>query len=58
MHLMFLAPIASWIIGGNTASPAIPVWLAIPAIAVLTYICCAITTHLLSKIPGSKWIIG
>ena len=58
MHLLFLAPIASWIIGGSPASPSIPVWLAIPAIAVLTYICCAITTHLLSKIPGSKWIIG
>ena len=58
MHLLFLAPVAGWIIGGDVAAPRIPVWAAIPLIAVLTYICCAVTTWLLSKIPGSKWIIG
>ena len=58
MHLLFLAPIASWIIGGDVASPTIPVWAAIPAIAVLTFICCALTTKILSFIPGSKWVIG
>lgn len=58
MHLLFLAPIAGWAIGGDPASPLLPVWLAIPVIAVLTFICCAVTTNLLSRIPGSKWVIG
>ena len=30
----------------------------IPCIAVLTFICCAITTKLVSVVPGSKWIVG
>jgi surface polysaccharide O-acyltransferase-like enzyme len=58
MHLLFLAPIAGWIIGGDVANPAVPVWLAIPLIAVLTFLCCALTTKLISLIPGSKWVIG
>ena len=58
MHLLFLAPISNAIIAGNPAQPLLPVWLAIPVIAILTYICCAITTKLISLIPDSKWIIG
>ena len=58
MHLFFLAPIATWIIGGNSANPSIPVGLAIPAIAVLTFICCAVTSKIISLIPGSRYIIG
>lgn len=58
MHLLFLAPISQAIIAGDPANPSIPVWAAIPLIAVLSYICCAVTTKLLSLIPGSKWIIG
>lgn len=58
MHLLFLAPIAGLVIGGDPASPLLPVWLAIPVIAVLTFVCCAVTTSLLSRIPGSKWVIG
>ena len=58
MHLLFLAPIAGLVIGGDPASPFLPVWLAIPLIAVLTFACCAVTTSLLSRIPGSKWVIG
>ncbi|MCI5619349.1 MAG: acyltransferase, partial [Rikenellaceae bacterium] len=46
------------VIGGNVAEPLIPVWLAIPVIAVLTYVCCAVTSKLISLIPGSRWIIG
>lgn len=30
----------------------------IRVIAVLTFVCCAVTTSLLSRIPGSKWVIG
>lgn len=58
MHLFFLAPIAQWMIGGSVAEPSIPVWLAIPVIAILTFICCAITTKLISLLPGSKYIVG
>jgi hypothetical protein len=32
--------------------------LAIPAIGLLTFLCCAVTTKLLSLIPGSKYVIG
>ena len=58
MHLFFLAPIAQWIIGGDVAAPLLPVWLAIPAIALLTFVCCAITTKLVTLLPGSKYIVG
>lgn len=58
MHLFFLAPIAKLVIGGDVASPLVPVWLAIPLIAVLSYICCIVTTKLISLLPGSKWIVG
>ncbi|MBO4475776.1 MAG: acyltransferase [Bacteroidales bacterium] len=58
MHIFFLVPIANLVIGGNAAFPAVPVWLAIPLIALLTYICCAVTTKLISLIPGHKWLIG
>ena len=58
MHMFFLAPISGWIIGGDVANPAVPVWLAIPLTAVLSYLCCALTAKLISLLPGSKWIIG
>ena len=58
MHMFFLAPIAAWVIGGDVAHPTIPVWLAIPTIAILSFICCAITTKLISLLPGSKYVIG
>lgn len=58
MHMFFLAPIASFFVNGNQAEPLIPVALAIPVIAILTFICCAVTSKLISFIPGSKYIIG
>ena len=58
MHLFFLAPIASALIADNVAEPLLPVGIVIPVIAVLTFICCAVTSYLISKIPGSKYIIG
>lgn len=58
MHLFFLSNIATWIIQGNVVSPLLPVWTAIPAIAVLTFVCCGVTAWLLSKLPASKYIIG
>lgn len=36
----------------------LPTVAAIPCIAVSTFICCFITTKIISYIPGSKWIIG
>ena len=55
---MFLAPIARFFVAGNQAEPLIPVALAIPVIAIISFICCAVTTKLISLIPGSKYIIG
>lgn len=36
----------------------LPTVAAIPCIAVTTFICCFITTKVISLIPGSKWLIG
>ena len=59
MHILFLMPIAGIVIGsGGVSSPALPVWAAIPVIALSTYICSALTTWLISHIPGHKWVIG
>ena len=58
MHMFFLAPIAAFIINGDAANPLLPVWAAIPAIALLTFVCSAITTKLLSYLPGSRYIVG
>ena len=54
MHMFFLAPIATFIIGETL----LPVWAAIPVIALLTFVCSAITTKLLSYLPGSRYIVG
>ena len=55
MHMFFLAPIASFFVNGNQAEPLIPVWAAIPSIALLTYLCCVITSKVLSLLPGNKY---
>ena len=58
MHMLFLVPVSGWIIGPDVSSPLLPVWLAIPVIALLTFTLSAVTTHLVSRIPGSRWLIG
>lgn len=58
MHMFYLAPIASFFVNGNQADPLIPVYLAIPVIAILTFICSLVTTKLISLIPGSRYIVG
>lgn len=58
VHMFFLAPIANWIIGGDVANPTIPVAIAIPAIAILSYICSAVLVKLVSLLPGSKYLVG
>lgn len=58
MHMFFLSNIAPIFVNGDQANPLLPVWLAIPCIAVLTYACCVVTTKAISLIPGGKWIVG
>lgn len=58
MHMFFLSNIAPIFVVGDQAHPLLPVWLAIPCIAVLTYACCVVTTKVISLIPGGKWIVG
>lgn len=58
MHIFFLSNIAAAFVQENPAAPIIPVYLAIPTIAILTFLCCALTSKLISLVPGSKWIIG
>lgn len=58
MHMFFLSNIAPIFVAGDQAHPLLPVWLAIPCIATLTYVCSAVTTKLLSLLPGSKWFVG
>ena len=52
MHMFYLVLFSGIFI------PVLPVYFSIPAIALCTYICCYLTTKLISYIPGSKWIIG
>lgn len=58
MHMFFLEPIATALIAGNVAAPLLPVAITIPLIAMLTFICCAVTCWIISHIPYSKYIIG
>lgn len=58
MHMFFLAPIAAYIVHGDVANPLLPVWAAIPVIALLTFLCSAIATKILSYLPGSRYIVG
>lgn len=58
MHMFFLSTISSLLVGDDPANPVLPVYVTIPCIAILTYLCCVITTKLISLIPGSKWLIG
>ena len=52
MHMFYLVMYAGLII------PHLHVSLAIPAIAICTFVSCYITTKIISYIPGSKWVIG
>lgn len=58
MHMFFLSRIAPVFVNGDQANPLIPVYLAIPCIAVLCYVCCVVTAKIVSMVPGSRWIIG
>lgn len=58
MHMFFLSNIAPIFVNGDPGNPLLPIYITIPCIAILSYICCVVTTKLISMIPGSKWIIG
>ena len=57
MYLMHIFWLFLWVITFKQEL-ALPTVAAIPAIAVCTYICCLLSTKLISYIPGSKWLIG
>lgn len=52
MHMFFLVMYSGIYI------PMMHVSLAIPCIAISTYITCYLTTKVISLLPGSKWIVG
>ena len=57
MYLMHIFWLGLWVtVFKHTL--ALPTVAAIPCIAVSTFICCYVTTKIISLIPGSKWIIG
>ena len=51
MHMFFLSNITSIFIKGDAANPIIPVYLAIPVMAILTFFCCIVTSKLISYFP-------
>ena len=59
VHLFFIVLFSGMFIGeGGAATPVVPVVLAIPLIAISSFICSAVVTKILSYLPGSKWIVG
>ncbi len=55
IYLMHIFWLGLWV---SILKPIMPTATAIPAISVCTFLCCAITTKVLSYIPGSKYVIG
>ncbi len=58
LHVFFVGPIAQYFVNGDGFHPIIPVWIAIPVASVLCYICCYVTSKIISYLPGGKYIIG
>ena len=57
MYLMHIFWLFLWVIIFKQEL-AFPTAVAIPSIALCTFICCFFSTKLISYIPGSKWLIG
>lgn len=57
MYLMHIFWLGLWVTVFKQ-NLELPTVASIPCIAVSTFICCYITTKIISFIPGSKWIIG
>lgn len=57
MYLMHIFWLGLWV-SLFKVNLELPTGVAIPAIALGTFISCALTTKIISYLPGSKWIIG
>ena len=57
MYLMHILLLGKWVILYKQTL-ALPTVAAIPAIALTTFVCCYVTTKLISLLPHSKWVIG
>ena len=57
MYLMHIFWLGLWVAVFKSVLP-LPTVAAIPAIATCTFICCFVTTKIISLIPGGKWIVG
>ena len=57
MYLMHIFWLGLWVTVFKDTL-ALPTVAAIPCIAVVTFICCFVTTKIISFIPGGKWIVG
>lgn len=57
IYLMHIFWLGLWVGIFKEVYP-LPTVVAIPAIAVSTFVCCYVTTWLISRIPGSRWVIG
>lgn len=57
IYLMHIFWLGLWVSVFKTVLP-LPTVAAIPVIAVCTFVCCVVTTKLVSLLPGSKWLIG
>jgi len=62
MYLMHMLWLVFWIgvfkEGTLGAQLILPTEATIPVVAVSTFVCCYVTTKLVSYLPGSKWIVG
>jgi len=58
VHLFFLSNISKVFVNGDQANPLVHVGLAIPCIAILSFICSAVAVKLISLIPFGKKIVG
>jgi len=57
IYLVHIFWLGFWV-GVFKTDLALPTVAAIPAIAVSTFLCCVVTTKVLSLLPASKWTIG
>ena len=55
LYLMHLLWLTLW---APLLQPALPVGIAIPAIAIATWVSSYLTTWLISFLPGKRWIVG
>lgn len=58
MHILVLSNVAPLFMPDGPADPALPIYLTIPSMALLTFVISAAIAKLISYVPGSKWVIG